>query len=67
MNTITTGMLGVEKMSDNYSSFIKKLNKIFAPFIVEIDRIKSNHVADQDGLIDFDSLSVVEQKTLHLS
>ena len=67
MNTITTGMLGVEKMSDNYSSFIKKLNKICAPFIVEIDRIKSNHAADQDGLIDFDSLSVVEQKTLHLS
>lgn len=67
MNTITTGMLGIEKMSDNYSGFIKKLNKKFAPFIKELDRIKSEHTIEQDGFIDFDSLSTVEQKTLHLS
>lgn len=67
MNTITTGMQGIAKMSDNYSGFIKKLNKKFSPFIKELERIKSNHVSDQDGLIDFDSLSLVEQKTLHLS
>ena len=32
MNIMTTGMEGIAKMSDNYSSFIKKLNKKFAPF-----------------------------------
>ena len=67
MDTITTGMLGIEKMSDNYSAFIKKFNKKFAPFIKELNRIKSKHTIEQDGFIDFDSLSTVEQKTLHLS
>ena len=67
MNTITTGMQGIEKMSGNYSGFIKKLNKKFAPVLQELDRIKNNHTTDRDGLIDFDSLSVKEQKTLHLS
>ncbi len=67
MNTITTGMQGIAKMSDNYSGFIKKLNKKFAPFIKELERIKNAHVSDADGYIDFDSLSPVEQKTLHLS
>ena len=67
MNTITTGMQGIERMADNYSGFIKKLNKKFAPFINELDRIKNEHTIEQDGFIDFDSLSTVEQKTLHLS
>lgn len=67
MDTITTGMQGIAKMSDNYSEFIKKLGKKFEPFIKELERIKRNHATDQDGYIDFDSLSIVEQKTLHLS
>ena len=67
MNTITTGMKGIEKMSENYSGFIKRLNKKFAPFIKELDRIRDSHPTDRDGKIDFDSLSIVEQKTLHLS
>ncbi len=67
MDTITTGMQGIAKMSDNYSKFIKRFSKKFAPFIAELERIKSNHVADEDGSIDFDSLSLVEQRTLHLS
>lgn len=61
------GMEGIAKMSDNYSSFIKKLNKMFAPFLQELERIKNAHPVDVDGMIDFDSLSVVEQKTLHVS
>ena len=67
MNIMTTGMEGIAKMSDNYSSFIKKLNKKFAPFLQELERIKNSHPTDADGMIDFDSLSVVEQKTLHVS
>lgn len=67
MNVMTTGMIGISKMSENYSSFIKKLTKRFAPFIVELERIKSAHALDSDGKIDFDCLSPVEQKTLHVS
>lgn len=67
MNIMTTGMEGIAKMSDNYSSFIKKLNKKFVPFLQELERIKNSHPVDADGMIDFDSLSIVEQKTLHVS
>ena len=67
MSTITIGMRGISSMSDNYSGFIKRFGKIFSPFITELERIKRNHVVDEEGLIDFDSLSIVEQKTLHLS
>lgn len=67
MNIMITGMEGIAKMSDNYSSFIKKLNRMFAPFLQELERIKNAHPVDVDGMIDFDSLSVVEQKTLHVS
>ncbi len=40
MNIMITGMEGIAKMSDNYSSFIKKLNRMFAPFLQELERIK---------------------------
>ena len=67
MDTVTVGMKGIEKMSDNYSDFIKKINKKFVSFVEELERIKSVHTPDQDGYIDFDDLTIVEQKTLHLS
>ncbi len=67
MDVITTGMQGIESMSDNYSSFIKKFGKIFDPFINELTRIKNDYRVDEDGFVDFDRLTLVEQKTLHLS
>lgn len=67
MNTITTGMKGLATMSENYSSFITKLNKVFTPLIDELERIKNNYSVDSDGYIDFDCLTPIEQKTLHLS
>lgn len=67
MHIMTTGMNGIEKMSDNYSKFIKRFGRIFAPFIKELERIKSNYGVNNNGSIEFDSLSQVEQKTLHLS
>lgn len=67
LNMITTGMEGIAKMSDNYASFIKKINKKFAPFLQELERIKNTHHVDEDGMIDYDSLSVIEQETLHIS
>lgn len=67
MNMMTTGMNGIEKMSDNYSDFIKKLGKKFMPFVVELECIKKAHPVQDGGQIDFNSLTTVEQKTLHLS
>ena len=67
MNMMTTGMNGIEKMSDNYSDFIKKLGKKFKPFVVELEYIKKAHPVQDGGQIDFNSLTTVEQKTLHLS
>jgi len=67
MDIMTTGMNGIEKMSDNYSNFIKKLGKKFKPFVVELERIKKAHPVQDGGQIDFNSLTTVEQKTLHLS
>jgi hypothetical protein len=67
MDTVTTGMVGIEKMSNNYSDFIKKLNKEFAPFIRELERIKNKHTLQADGKIDFNSLMTIEQKTLHVT
>ena len=67
MKVITIGMEGIEKMSNNYIGFIKEFGKRFNPLIIELQRIKSMHPIDSDGFVDFDSLSLVEQKTLHLS
>lgn len=67
MNVMTTGMVGVAKMSDNYSTFIKKFNKKFVPFIEELKRIKAKHIVADGEKIDFNLLSEVEQKTLHIS
>lgn len=67
MKKVTTGMQGISRMSDNYSAFIKKLNKKFEPFILELNRIKNSYDVGPDGCVDFDLLTPVEQKTLHLS
>lgn len=67
MDIMTTGMNGIEKMSNNYSSFIKKFGKKFKPFIKEMERIRAEHPNGDGEMIDFNELSVVEQKTLHLS
>ena len=60
-------MSGIARMSDNYAKFIIKLDKKFSPFIDELERISGSYQLDENGMIDFDSLSSVEQKTLHLS
>lgn len=67
MDIMTTGMNGIEKMSNNYSSFIKKFGKKFKPFIKEMERIRAEHPNGDGEMVDFNELSVVEQKTLHLS
>jgi ABC-type multidrug transport system fused ATPase/permease subunit len=67
MEAITTGMQAVSKLSNNYSKFIKQLNKKFQPFIDEVNRIKATYATSDDELIDFDILTHTEQKTLHIS
>lgn len=67
MDVVTTGMAGIAKMSNNYSSFITKMDKKFAPFIKELERIKNEHLHDNGDKIDFNLLTTVEQKTLHIS
>ncbi len=67
LDIITAGMSGIEHMSDNYINFITEFKKKFKPFIKELNKIKDKHGTDSTGKVDFDSLSVVEQKTLHLS
>lgn len=67
MDIMTTGMNGIEKMSNNYSVFINKLGKKFRPFINEMEKIRAAHPTAVGEMIDFNELSIVEQKTLHLS
>lgn len=67
MDVVSTGMAGIGEMSDNYSAFIKKLNKKFTPFIRELERIKNAHTMQGGGKIDFNLLTPIEQKTLHVT
>lgn len=66
IDLITTGMEGIAKLSNNYYSFIKKFNERFKPFIEEVNNIKARYPY-QNGKIDFNNLTEVEQKTLHLA
>lgn len=67
MKTVTTGMEGIEKMTQNYNKFIVKLGKKFKPFLQEMERIRSAHPCSEGEQIDFNELSETEQKTIHLS
>ncbi len=67
MNVVITGMQGIESVSDNYRDFISKLSGLFAPYLKEMDSIASKYERGSDGKVDYNQLSEVEQKTLHLS
>ena len=67
IETVTTGMLGIEKMSKNYRDFIKKFNKKFNSFLKELERIKEKYNGSQECTIDFNIMTKNEQKTLHLT
>lgn len=67
MHTITVGMQGIAAMADNYASFIKKSGRKFRQFIKELNHIRGRYPLEEDGYISFDRLSLVGQKTLHLS
>lgn len=67
MNLVITGMKGIQKISDNYTEFIKNLSKLFSPYLDEMERIATKYPKDEDGKVNYDLLSEMEQKTLHLS
>ncbi len=67
MKTVTSGMKAIEKMSENYRSFLHQLSMTFNPFITDMKRMIEEYEPAEDGKISFDQLSEMEQRTLHLS
>ena len=67
MDVVITGMEGIETISDNYRDFINNLSRLFRPYLQEMDRIASQYSRGNDGKVDFNELSEMEQRTLHLS
>lgn len=67
MKILTSGMCTMERMSDQYAAFIKKLDKEFKPFIAAVKRIKSTHGSHKNEQIPFDELTPIEQRSLHVS
>ncbi|SKC04686.1 hypothetical protein SAMN06296386_11577 [Lachnospiraceae bacterium] len=67
MNVVITGMKGIESVSNNYRDFISKLSRLFTPYLREMDSIACKYERGSDGKVDYNKLSEVEQKTMHLS
>ena len=67
MDIVITGMEGIETVSDNYRYFINNLSGLFRPYLKEMDRIAGQYSRGTDGKIDYNELSEMEQRTLHLS
>lgn len=67
INTMTSYLKGIYDVSHDYGEFIGRFGKIFEPFIVELHKIRTSKEVDENGKIDFNSLTESEQKTLHLS
>ncbi|WP_044937766.1 hypothetical protein [Pseudobutyrivibrio sp. LB2011] len=67
MNIASSCMQGIESVSNNYIEFISELSVLFSTYISKMNSIASKHQRGSDGKIEFDELSEVEQKTLHLS
>lgn len=67
LDMITTGMAGIEKMSKNYRTFIKKFNKKFTLFLNELEKIKEKYNATEENMTDFNTMTIAEQKTLHIT
>lgn len=67
LKVMISGLIGIRKISDNYRKFIIKFSNIFTPFINELKRIKGEYSTGANGRIDFNSLTITEQKTIQMS
>jgi len=67
MNVVITGMEGIESISNNYKDFISNLSRRFTPYLKEMDAIAGRYERGRDGKVDYNALSEMEQRTLHIS
>lgn len=67
IDTMTAYLKGIYDVSSDYGEFIGKFGRKFQPFVDELKRIRSTKQVDENGKIDFNSLTEAEQKTLHLA
>lgn len=67
MNIVITEMEAIQKCSDNYRMFIEKFSKLFEPYLKKMSEIAKKYEKGDDDKIDYNDLSEMEQKTLHLS
>lgn len=67
IETVITGLEGIEKISESYIELLNGLSNQFKPFLKEMESIAKDYTPEADGKIDFNKLSEMEQKTLHLS
>lgn len=79
MSTMTDFMAGVERISNQYYSFINDFGNLYSPIIKELERIteiagyrqalfyKKNKIKYDKKKIDFNILTMRERKLLHLS
>ena len=67
IETVITGMRGIENVSNGYIELLTGLSGQFRPFLNEMESIAGDYTPGADGKIDFNQLSEMEQKTLHLS
>lgn len=67
LEVMTEAMSGIETISNNYTSFVNSLSEKFQKLLSEMDRIAKDYPTSAGEKIDFNRLSDVEQKTLHIS
>lgn len=67
METVITELEGIERISESYIELLQGLSRQFRPFLNEMESIAKDYTPGSDGKIDFNQLSEMEQKTLHLS
>lgn len=67
MKIVTCELASIESVSKRYTDFIDKLHRKFEPFLKAVKMMYNSHLLSDDGTIDFDTLTEVEQRTLHVS
>ena len=67
MNTISITLNGIKKLSNNYFNFLNELSSKFKLYLNKLKSISKNYSKDDTGKVEFNQLSELDKKTLHLS
>lgn len=67
IDLIVIGLEGIERISECYIDLLQGLSQKLHTFISEMKKIAKDYTAGEDGKIDYNQLSEMERKTLHLS